>query len=65
MNNKQDLKKSDEAKKEKEQKELLGFLSDARQGKFAKIDASSLKHSRRGEENASYSEDDDYYFSVR
>jgi hypothetical protein len=65
MNKKQPQKTQKPSKKEKEQKELLGFLSNAKEGKYAQIDASSLKHSRRVEENGAYSEEDEYYFSVR
>jgi hypothetical protein len=48
-----------------EQKDLLGFLKDAKHGKYAKIDPHSLRFVRQPEESYSFTSEDDYVFSVR
>lgn len=53
--------------KQKENKALLTFLKQTREGKYAKIEESSLSYSRlreQREEPYCY-EEDEYYYSVR
>ncbi len=55
--------KSKEAR-EKEEKALLTFLKQTREGKYAKIDESSLPYARLKEQREEvYTEE--YYYSVR
>ncbi|NIA23199.1 MAG: hypothetical protein GWP03_03445 [Proteobacteria bacterium] len=57
-----------EAKKkelrQKEEKALLTFLKQTREGKYAKVDESSLPYSRLKEQREEIYEDE-YYYSVR
>jgi len=58
-----------EAKKkelrQKEEKALLTFLKQTREGKYAKIDESSLPYSRLKEQREETYYEDEYYYSVR
>jgi hypothetical protein len=58
-----------EAKKkelrQKEEKALLTFLKQTREGKYAKIDESSLPYSRVKEQREESYYEDEYYYSVR
>ncbi len=51
--------------REKEKKVLLTFLKQTREGKYAKIDESSLLYSRLGEKREESCYEDEYYYSVR
>lgn len=58
-----------EAKKkelrQKEEKALLTFLTQTREGKYAKIEESSLRYSRLKEQREETYYEDEYYYSVR
>ena len=49
-------------KKQKEKQALLTFLKQAKEGKYAKIDLSSIPYSRLGIET--YFQDEYYFFSI-
>ncbi len=49
----------------KEERALLTFLKQTREGKYAKIDESSLSYSRLKEEREEPYYEDEYYYSVR
>lgn len=58
----------EEKKKElrqKEEKTLLAFLKQTREGRYAKIDESSLPYSRLKEQREETYYEDEYYYSVR
>jgi len=58
----------EEKKKElrqKEEKALLTFLIQTREGKYAKVDESSLSNSRLKEQREEPYYADEYYYSVR
>lgn len=58
-----------EAKKkelrQKEEKALLTFLKQTREGKYAKIEESSLPYSRLNEQREEVYYEDEYYYSIR
>ena len=56
--------KKDNEIKEKEEKALLTFLKLTREGKYAKVDESSLTYSRIKEQREETYEQE-YYYSVR
>jgi len=47
------------------EKALLTFLKQTREGKYAKVDESSLPYSRLKEQREEPYYDDEYYYSVR
>ena len=49
----------------KEEKALLTFLRQTQEGKYAKIDESSLSYSRLKEQREEPCYEDEYYYSVR
>ncbi|MCK4446915.1 MAG: hypothetical protein KAW56_07525 [Candidatus Marinimicrobia bacterium] len=49
----------------KEEKVLLTFLKITREGKYAKVDESSLPYSRLKEQREEPYNEDEYYYSVR
>jgi len=51
--------------RQKEEKVLLTFLKQTREGKYAKIDESSLPYSRLKEHREESCCEDEYYYSVR
>jgi hypothetical protein len=51
--------------RQKEEKALLTFLTQTREGKYAKIDESSLRYLRLKEQREETSCEDGYYYSVR
>lgn len=51
--------------REKEEKTLLTFLKQTREGKYAKIDESSLPYLRLKEQREEIYYEDEYYYSVR
>jgi len=51
--------------RQKEEKALLTFLKQTREGKYAKIDESSLPYSRLKEQREETYYEDEYYYSVR
>ena len=51
--------------RQKEEKALLTFLKQTREGKYAKIDESSLPYSRLKEQREEIYYEDEYYYSVR
>jgi len=51
--------------RQKEEKALLTFLKQTREGKYAKIDESSLPYSRCKEQREETYYEDEYYYSVR
>ena len=46
-------------------KALLTFLKKTQRGKYAKIEESSLLHSRISEQREEYYYEDEYYYSIR
>lgn len=58
-----------EAKKKKlrqeEEKALLAFLKQTREGKYAKVNETSLPYSRLKEQREEPYYEDEYYYSVR
>jgi len=50
---------------QKEEKVLLTFLKQTREGKYAKIDESSLPYSRLKEQREEPYYEDEYYYSLR
>jgi len=51
--------------RQKEEKALLTFLKQTREGKYAKVDESSLPYSRIKEQREEPHYEDEYYYSVR
>ncbi|GAI50560.1 unnamed protein product [marine sediment metagenome] len=51
--------------KQKEEKALLTFLTQSREGKYAKVDESSLPYSRIKEQREEPHYEDEYDYSVR
>jgi len=49
----------------KEEKTLLTFLKQTREGKYAKIDESSLLYARLKEQREEVYYEDEYYYSIR
>jgi len=54
-----------DGKREKEEKVLLTFLKQTREGKYAKIDERSLPYSRVKEKREEPFYDEAYYYGVR
>ena len=54
-----------DGKREKEEKVLLTFLKQTREGKYAKIDESSLPYTRLKEKREEPFYEDEYYYGVR
>ena len=52
-------------KGEKEEKVLLTFLKQTREGKYAKIDKNSLPYSRLKEKREESYYEEEYYYGVR
>jgi len=48
-----------------DQKQLLTFLQETKNGRYAKIDPKSLEHLRRSEENSAFNAEEDYIYSIR
>ncbi len=59
------MKKERERLRRKEEKALLTFLKRTKDGKYAKIDESSLSYSRLKEQREEIYCEDEYYYSVR
>ena len=59
------MKVAREGLKQKEEKALLTFLTQTREGKYAKVDESSLPYSRIKEQREEPHYEDEYYYSVR
>ena len=51
--------------RQKEKKALLTFLKQTREGKYAKVDESSLPYSRIKEQREEPYYEDEYYYSFR
>ncbi len=51
--------------RQKEEKVLLTFLKQTREGKYAKVDESSLPYTRLKEQREEPYYEDEYYYSVR
>ncbi len=51
--------------RQKEAKVLLTFLKQTREGKYAKVDESSLPYTRLKEQREEPYYEDEYYYSVR
>ena len=51
--------------RQNEEKVLLTFLKQTREGKYAKVDESSLPYSRLKEQREEPYYEDEYYYSVR
>lgn len=51
--------------RENEEKALLTFLKQTREGKYAKIDENSLSYTRIKEQREEPYYEDEYYYSVR
>ncbi|MBM4065829.1 MAG: hypothetical protein FJ266_09345 [Planctomycetes bacterium] len=51
--------------RQNEEKVLLTFLKQTREGKYAKVDESSLSYSRLKEQREEPYYEDEYYYSVR
>jgi len=51
--------------REREEKALLTFLTQTREGKYAKIDEGSLSYLRLKEQREEYYYEDEYYYSTR
>jgi hypothetical protein len=51
--------------RQKEEKALLTFLKQTQEGKYEKIDESSLPYSRLKEQREEPYYEDEYYYSVR
>jgi hypothetical protein len=49
----------------KEVKVLLTFLKQTREGKYAKVDESSLPYTRLKEQREGIYNEDEYYYSIR
>ena len=50
---------------QKEEQALLTFLKQTKEGKYAKIDESSLPYSRLKEQREETYYEDEYYYNVR
>lgn len=59
------MKVAREELKQKEERALLAFLKQTREGKYAKIDESSLSYPRIKEQREEPYYEDEYYYSVR
>jgi len=59
------MEEKKEDSKQKEEKALLTFLKQTREGKYAKIDESSLRYSRLKEQREEAYCEDEYYYSIR
>lgn len=59
------MKVTKEELKQKEEKALLTFLKQTREGKYAKIDESLLSYPRIKEQREEPYYEDEYYYSVR
>lgn len=57
------LKKSE--KRGKEEKTLITFLKRTKEGKYAKIEKSSLAYPRVKEQREPYYADEEYYYGIR
>lgn len=57
--------KKRESKKQNEEKALLTFLKRTKEGKYAKIEKSSIPYSRLKQQREEYYYEDEYYYSVR
>lgn len=51
--------------RQKEEKALLTFLMRTREGKYAKVDESSLPYIRLKEEREELYYEEEYYYSIR
>lgn len=51
--------------RQKEEKVLLTFLKQTREGKYARVDESSLPYTRLKEQREEPYYEDEYYYSVR
>jgi len=52
--------------RQKEEKALLTFLKQTREGRYAKIDESSLPYARlKVQREKTYEDEDEYYYSIR
>jgi len=51
--------------RQKEEKVLLTFLKQTREGKYAKVDETSIPYSRLKEQREEPYDEDEYYYSVR
>lgn len=51
--------------RQKEEKVLLTFLKQTREGKYAKIDESVLPYLRVKEQREEHYYEDEYYYSIR
>ncbi|MBI4243996.1 MAG: hypothetical protein HY606_07895 [Planctomycetes bacterium] len=51
--------------RQNEEKVLLTFLKQTREGKYAKVDESSLSYSRLKEQREEPYYEDEYYYSVK
>jgi len=51
--------------RQNEEKVLLTFLKQTREGKYAKVDESSLSYSRLKEQREEPYYEDEYYYSIR
>jgi hypothetical protein len=59
------MDKKREKLKQKEEKTLLTFLKRTREGKYAKIDKTSLSYLRLKEQREESYSEDEYYYSFR
>ena len=59
------VKQSKNDRSATDQKQLLAFLQDTKNGRYAKIDPKSLEHLRRSEENSAFNSEEDYIYSIR
>ena len=59
------LEAKKEKLKQKEEKVLLTFLKQTREGKYAKIDESSLSYTRVKEQREEPYYEEEYYYSIR
>ena len=57
-------KKKPSTRKDQE-KALLTFLKQTKDGKYAKVDEKSLKYTRLKEQRSDVTFEDEYYYSVR
>ena len=57
------MKEIKSGKKQKEIEPIITFLRETKQGKYAKVEESSLKHTRIKEETIVVKEE--YYYSIR
>ena len=59
------MKKKNEDLEQNKEKTLLTFLKQTKEGKYAKIDKSSLPYSRLQAQSAEIYYEDEYYYSIR